>query len=511
MSTLINNFDSLQNSPNASGAPWFQVVRPEDVDTIPDVILDQISSAITLVGGATAYNMKATVGTVQWSETTQEVGGRLQYTSVFSFVIPKDRADVLNYAKHLNNRGVIAIVRDANGQNRLMGTAEEPATFQMATRSLGHQQGGRNEHRYEIVLVSGKPVPFYQVTAHLPSPAGSCPVMSVSVGVSDTTPTYGDAVTITATPANFSPTLYRYYADYGTGIEYIGQNGTGTYVWNVRAPHGSVDVYVEAIQGAITAGSYTTITVTGLFLDRWPSAVFAFSLYRLRYGYAGACLRVRRASDNAEQDIGFDIDSLDITALETFCTGTDGYVVALWCQQVCNMAVQLTASDQPQIVSSGSVITKDGYPAIDFDGTNDHMDLALPVTMNSAYVTAANDAITEVIQLIIGHASTTDQLFWGGTGGSLTGIGTNGAITTTEDTDLHTASFYADAGANDGVYVDAGADSSVNPVATATFNILGHRGGTSFYMNGKILEVIIFDTDQWVNKTDHETDITNRY
>lgn len=254
--TLINNFDSLQNADNASGAPWFQVVKPEDVATIPDVVLDQIGTAITLNSGATAFNIMATVGTVQWSETPQTVDGRLQYRSVFSFVIPKDRADVLNYAQHLNNRGVIAIVRDANGQSRLMGTVDEPATFRMASRTLGNTDGQRNEHLYEIVLTSPKPVPFYQVSAHLPAPSGSCPpAASLEVALDDDAPEYDQTITITATPTDITPTSYTFHLPKHDGTEDVVTQSTNTLVWKVKK-YGTFKVTVYATDGILeTAGT----------------------------------------------------------------------------------------------------------------------------------------------------------------------------------------------------------------------------------------------------------------
>ena len=42
-----------------------------------------------------------------------------------------------------------------------------------------------------------------------------------------------------------------------------------------------------------------------LLLDTYPNAAVAYSLRKLRTAYTGAAIRVRRSSDNAEQDIGF--------------------------------------------------------------------------------------------------------------------------------------------------------------------------------------------------------------
>lgn len=106
-------------------------------------------------------------------------------------------------------------------------------------------------------------------------------------------------------------------------------------------------------------------------LDTYSGAAAAYSLRLLRSAYTGSAIRVRRASDNTEQDIGFVDGELDTSSLTTFCSGTDGFVKT-WYDQSGNAidASQATAASQPQIVSSGSVITENGNPTINFDTSN---------------------------------------------------------------------------------------------------------------------------------------------
>jgi hypothetical protein len=112
-------------------------------------------------------------------------------------------------------------------------------------------------------------------------------------------------------------------------------------------------------------------------LDLYPNAAAAYSLRLLRVDYTGSAIRVRRASDNTEQNIGFTLlGGLDTSALTTFCSGTNGFVTT-WYDQSGNSrnATQATAANQPQIVSSGSVILDNGKPTLKFDGTNDQIGL----------------------------------------------------------------------------------------------------------------------------------------
>jgi hypothetical protein len=58
---------------------------------------------------------------------------------------------------------------------------------------------------------------------------------------------------------------------------------------------------------------------TPLLLDIYPGAAVAYSLRKLRVGYTGSAIRVRRFVDDAEEDFGFDINGvLDIASIESF-------------------------------------------------------------------------------------------------------------------------------------------------------------------------------------------------
>ena len=97
-------------------------------------------------------------------------------------------------------------------------------------------------------------------------------------------------------------------------------------------------------------------------LDFYPTATVAYSLGLLRNAYTGNAIRVRRASDNTEQNIGFTLQGgLDTTALTSFCSGTNGFVTT-WYDQSGNgnNFTQPTAGSQPQIVSSGAILSQSG-------------------------------------------------------------------------------------------------------------------------------------------------------
>ena len=107
---------------------------------------------------------------------------------------------------------------------------------------------------------------------------------------------------------------------------------------------------------------------TGLLND-YSGAAAAYSLRLLDNTYSGNAIKVRRSSDNAEQDIAFVNNELDTASLETFAGAGDAFVTTWYDQSGSgNDATQTTASAQPKIVSSGSTILENGKPAVSYDG-----------------------------------------------------------------------------------------------------------------------------------------------
>jgi hypothetical protein len=111
-------------------------------------------------------------------------------------------------------------------------------------------------------------------------------------------------------------------------------------------------------------------SAAALLLDTYTGAAAAFSVRKLRTAYAGSAIRVRRSSDNTEQDIGFSGGNLDTSALTTFVGANNGFVVT-WYDQSGNArnATQSTAANQPQIVSSGTILTENSKPSVRFNGS----------------------------------------------------------------------------------------------------------------------------------------------
>ena len=100
-------------------------------------------------------------------------------------------------------------------------------------------------------------------------------------------------------------------------------------------------------------------------LDQYSGAVHAYSLRKISSTYSGPAIRVRRGSDNAEQDIGFVSNELDQTTLTTFVGSATGYVVEWYDQSGNNHTLERTSAlTQPIIVNAGTLNELNGKPVI---------------------------------------------------------------------------------------------------------------------------------------------------
>ena len=172
----------------------------------------------------------------------------------------------------------------------------------------------------------------------------------------------------------------------------------------------TVAVYLSGAggDGLIVTDTATLVGYTGL-LDTYSGAAAAYSLRLLDTSYTGNAIKVRRSSDNAEQDIAFVNNELDTATLESFASGTDAFVTTWYDQSGSgNDATQTTASNQPKIVSSGSTILENGKAAVEFDNSSEYEKLIFSDSVD----TYSGAPITYVsVQKILGYANGFTKVF----------------------------------------------------------------------------------------------------
>lgn len=253
-------------------------------------------------------------------------------------------------------------------------------------------------------------------------------------------------------------------------------------------------------------------------LDLYPSAAAAYSLRKLRTAYTGSAIRVRRASDNTEQDIGFVNNVLDTSTLTTFCIGTNGFVKT-WYDQSGNSrdATQTTAANQPQIVSSGSVLLQGTKPTLQFDGTNDFMDASGVTTGNPKSIFIPTKFISlPATEVVIFDSVTTNQALLYKSGSNNISIGF-GSFTSTSYTATTNYILYSilHNGSTSNAFVNSTNQILTNAnLGTNAFNGLrigAVRGTANLFYNGNIPEFIVWGSDQSSNRTAINTNINSFY
>ena len=245
-------------------------------------------------------------------------------------------------------------------------------------------------------------------------------------------------------------------------------------------------------------------------LDLYPNAAAAYSVRKLRAAYTGNAIKVRRSSDNTESDIGFSGANLDTSALTSFCSGTNGFVTT-WYDQSGNArnATQTTASNQPQIVSSGSVINVNSKPSLKFDGSND----GFSVTLSGNITNLSVNKVEKWNSIAGGQLSSSfngsigPYFQWNETNGTWANY-LSGRNATAANTNQTLFSFYDANGFYQNNSLTAACVTNSNPFTEFT---IGCYNGNALNANVNVQEFIIYTTQQVSNRTGISSNINAYY
>lgn len=254
-------------------------------------------------------------------------------------------------------------------------------------------------------------------------------------------------------------------------------------------------------------------------LDLYPNASGAYSLRKLRNAYTGNCIRVRRSSDNSEQNIGFVSNILDTASLLTFCGAGNGFVVT-WYDQSGNSrdVTQTTAANQPQIVASGVLNTVNSKASINFNGSSQ---ILVKTAFGSSNV-VTNFAVYRNSSLLnnpnvfsIGTSGVSTSKTLGlnsSTGFQRIFAGSSLQFNVASVVNTHYLGYAFFNGASSQIAVN-GASAVVGDAGTNVASDLAIGAGLagSNYFNGPIQEVILYGSNQSANKSAIETLINSYY
>jgi hypothetical protein len=264
------------------------------------------------------------------------------------------------------------------------------------------------------------------------------------------------------------------------------------------------------------AQSWEEADEANLLLDTYTGAAGAYSLRKLRTLYTGDAVEVYNGSSYA--DIGFSNDELDTTALAAHCGSNDGFI-RTWYDQGTNGndATQSTTANMPKIYDGTTgVVTENGKPAVEFDGSDDNF------TSTISNITQSFDVYT--VHNFNTTPAATERLYDSDNGGRITrgsnSTSNNFAFAGTvlswspqQTGQVQETTVYS--GVSSLVRVNgtqtASGDAGTN--STGTDLVIGaDKTASSQFIDGQIQEFIIFDNSK--NATDRsgiETNIATFY
>jgi hypothetical protein len=295
-----------------------------------------------------------------------------------------------------------------------------------------------------------------------------------------------------------------------------------------------------------------------LLLDTYTGAAAAYSLRGLSTPYVNnanpyAC-QVRNSS-NVPLNVGFVFNSLtgdyeiDTAALLAHCAGGNGFV-DVWYDQSGNVrnATQTIALNQPQIVSSGSVITDNGKPSVDWSTSSYMVNASFNPTSSTGFSAfnvystdlAASANTNTMFLYSFGQSVNNNNFAKSASTGFLTGeyvsffrnrglpAGNYGRLGSTTyrriaDTQVLESEFYLSSGFSYFQNTNSQTMDLTFDGATTTANWSPSQftltGGlylnafvdTSSSVNCKIQEIIFYDNSQSSNRTGIETNINDFY
>tara|TARA_R110000868_G_scaffold172688_2_gene408623 strand:- start:1303 stop:2160 length:858 start_codon:yes stop_codon:yes gene_type:complete len=269
----------------------------------------------------------------------------------------------------------------------------------------------------------------------------------------------------------------------------------------------------------ISNGSSITLAsnpVTSLLLDTYPNAAVAYSLRKLRTTYSGSAIRVRRSSDNTEQNFGFINNVLNTSSLLTFCGIGNGFITT-WYDQSGNGndATQSTAFNQPQIVSSGAMVTTNGKNSILFNSTK-LLFLTSGVTVGASSYTSFVGKRPSSGDKLIGLArwNTNGYAMYLWSDNKYYYLGKTNEYLVSSTTDTTTAQLLLTGQNSAGtmsIFKNSGAiTSSSNFIVYST--LVDSIGGSSGNLaNCNLQETILYNSNQSTNRTGIETNINTFY
>jgi hypothetical protein len=247
-----------------------------------------------------------------------------------------------------------------------------------------------------------------------------------------------------------------------------------------------------------------------LLLDEYTGAAAAYSLRDLSILRNAPVVRVRRSSDNAEQD--FTATQVTDGTLTTFCGAGNGFV-RTWYDQSGNSrhAAQNVNASQPKVVDNGGVILENGKAALDFNGTSHWLvsnfgsTTSIPTTTTAVF----NKRVSDISVIHDGYS--VQSLLYDNIGFA------NGSLVTGTSIGINEQhlSFALYNGASSSLYIDSqlnvSGNTGSNGVDGITIGNIRNNLLPNYTLNGTVQEMILYFSNQSTNRVAIEANINAHY
>lgn len=281
----------------------------------------------------------------------------------------------------------------------------------------------------------------------------------------------------------------------------------------------------------LPVGSINPDAATSGFLFTYPNAGGAYSVRQLNNN-ANTALMVRRASDDATANIGFDgSGDLAVADIASHCGTSDGFV-EYWYDQtgLQNHAEQADAAYQPKIYdgTTQSVLeegsTGNEKPTLEFKLVSSNVPYMLYTSLDGKGVFAVSRPETAIVgsaNFVIGTNTTTSGFLGlcptGQSGGrTARAFANTGSLNITALGSLTAQCFLAyNSNGTTGSLEYNGANEVTGSASEMTVDKIGANrasgGDTSYRLEGNCQELIIYETDQTSNRTGIETNVNGYF
>lgn len=146
---------------NYSGGHYIALVHVDDVVSFPEIYEHVVLGEIELAPGVLFTTIDLLNYTLDLDIRKRISGSSDLHQHTISATVPKNRKQVLGSLQDFNNKNCIVLYVSYNGDQRLLGTPDNPVRF--GWRSIyGENPADTNEYRLEIEWENAEEAPFYE-------------------------------------------------------------------------------------------------------------------------------------------------------------------------------------------------------------------------------------------------------------------------------------------------------------------------------------------------------------